>query len=51
MRHCITPYYSSCSGRKTDFTEQECMFMFTGGKGMLTKIENMLEDKYTLIVF
>jgi hypothetical protein len=49
--HCITPYSSSRSGRRADFTGQECMFMFTGGKRLLTKIENMLEDKYVFIIF
>jgi len=50
-RHCITPYSSSFSGRRADFTGQECMFIFTGGKRTLTKIENTLEDKYASINF
>jgi hypothetical protein len=50
-QYCITPYSSSCSGRRVDFTGQEWMFMFTGGKRMLTKIENILEDKYAFITF
>jgi len=50
-RHCITPYSSSCSGRRADFTGQECMFMFTGRKRVVTKIENILECKYAFIIF